>query len=102
MNRTNEAIKAGFCLAGELGNDWDKMRDVMTIEGLNRRARNAWVNLNNNGGRWTPEERAKSDRRQDRCWERAQVIAKARGWKLSAPGLYWELMQVNENLLAGL
>jgi hypothetical protein len=59
---------------------------LLKIRALNARATNEWTRYNNAGVSAGYEA---SERKQARCWDHAQRIAQARGWKITAPGLWW-------------
>ena len=89
--KTNEhrMICKGFALSERLGHDYAKLTTWLEIQRLNQRATAAWTRGNNSG---RPEYRTKMEELSDRLWERACKLAhKQHGWKLSAPGLYWEI-----------
>ena len=89
--KTNE-IKQGFRLAQELGNNYDKLSDLLEIRRLNVKASNEWTRYNNAGN---PAGYEASQAKQDKAWMKAQEIAKRNNWQLDAPGLYWTITDKN-------
>jgi hypothetical protein len=83
--KTND-IKQGFYLAGQLNNDSQKLQDFLEIRRLNARATAEWTRYNNAGN---PAGYEASEAKQDTAWSKAEAIAAAAGWKLTAPGLCW-------------
>lgn len=81
-----DAIKTGWNWRETFGGDWGQVEDVLKIRALNVRATNEWTRYNNAGQAAGYEA---SERKQERCWDHAQAIAKRRGWTLQAPGLWW-------------
>jgi hypothetical protein len=83
--KTND-IKAGFNLAGQLNNDGQKLEDFLEIRRLNARATAEWTRYNITGN---PAGYEASEAKQEKAWNKAECIAAAQGWKLTAPGLWW-------------
>ena len=63
--------------------------DYYKIRQLNAISTAAWERGNNSGN---SEYYEKMEKKSDKAWEKAQEIARANGWKISAPGLYWEII----------
>lgn len=83
-----DLIKTGWNWRETFGGEWEAVEDLLKIRALNIRATNEWTRQNN-AGRTTPGAEAASDRKQQRAWDKAKETARAHGWKLEAPGLWW-------------
>lgn len=91
--KTND-IKTGFALSVTLKGDCAKLADLLEIRRLNVRASNEWTRYNNAGN---PAGYDESERKQDKCWHKAQAIARRNGWRLEAPGLFWTVTDEKNN-----
>ena len=87
-----QEIKQGFRLARELDGDYAKLAYFLDIRRLNDLATAEWTRYKNAGN---PAGYEQSQAKQDKCWQKAQAIAKHNGWTLDAPGLYWTITDKN-------
>jgi hypothetical protein len=89
-----EAIKTGWNLHAVLRGNWEACADLLEIRRLNERATAAWTRGNNSGDQaYMKSMNAAADRHE----VKAYTIAKRRGWKITQPGLWWEIRDRNGN-----
>ena len=84
-----ELIKTGWNWYAMHNGDWSRVEELLAIRRLNSRATGLWTRENNEGSNWSREQHESNEGKQERCWEHAQRIVAARGWTITAPGLWW-------------
>lgn len=93
MNKTiQEALRTGWNLNEKLGGDFAAMLDLIETRKLNERAVAAWTRGNNSGN---PAYLAQQEKKSENCYQKAKAIADKRGWRITQPGLWWEITDAN-------
>lgn len=76
--------------------EFDMVIDYAEIDRLNMVSANSWVSGNNSGD---AAYMTKMDNKGRKAYDKAAKIAQKHGWKISQPGLYWDVIDANNQII---